>query len=83
MKTEMDINTIIKNGMEALREKLNPVEMALFFRYYNLGEGDYTKERRQWLDKLTLDGIIGDIEGRRTGAQKTGRALDAAADEHV
>jgi hypothetical protein len=61
MKTKKDINTIIKIGMEALYEKLDPIETALFFRHYNLGYGDYTKERHQWLDNLTLDEVFNDI----------------------
>ena len=56
-----DLDTIIKVGVEALNEKLDPIETALFFRYYNLGHGDYTEERRQWLDSLKPEEIIGDI----------------------
>jgi hypothetical protein len=62
MKTNpRDINTIIKIGVEALIEKLDPIETTLFFRHFNLGYGDYTKERHQWLDDLTPEEIINDI----------------------
>jgi hypothetical protein len=65
MKTKRDMNTIIKAGLEALNEKLDPIERMLFFRYYNLGYGDYTKDRHQWLDELGADNIISDIEKMR------------------
>jgi hypothetical protein len=56
-----DLDTIVKIAMDAITEKLDPIETALFFRYFNLGSGDYTKERHQWLDHLTPEEIISDI----------------------
>jgi hypothetical protein len=34
--------------------------MVRFLRQFDLGQGDYTIERRQWLDAVTLDEIFSD-----------------------
>jgi len=56
---------IRRAGMEALFERLGPVGTVRFLKQYDLGQGDYTQERHAWLDSLTLDDIIKDIEERR------------------
>jgi len=60
-----DMNMIRKIGIEALSEKLGPVGMAEFMRQFDSGHGDYTKERHEWLDKMNLDDICGQIETGR------------------
>lgn len=37
-------------GMKALKEALGPVGMVRFMQQYDLGYGDYTKERQNELD---------------------------------
>ena len=46
MKT---ISEIRKEGINALSKTLGPVDMARFIQSYEIGSGDYTKERHQWL----------------------------------
>jgi len=36
-------------GCKALAEALGPLGMARFLRQFEQGNGDYTRERRQWL----------------------------------
>jgi hypothetical protein len=57
-----DMNTIRKLGIEALSEKLGPVGMVEFMRQFDSGYGDYTKDRRNWLDGLTIEDISNEIK---------------------
>ncbi len=59
------INTInLKNPMEvrnagisALTEALGPIGMALFLKQFEVGSGDYTKERVELLDCFSVEDI--------------------------
>jgi len=53
-----DINALRKSEIDALTERLGPVGMTEFMRQYDSGYGDYTKERHNWLDYLTVNDII-------------------------
>ena len=53
-------------GFEALEKKLGPVGMARFIQQFDLGEGDYTKKRMNWLKDLTINSIIKDIKKKNT-----------------
>lgn len=48
---------IRKAGLEALLERLGPEGTLRFLQQYNPGQGDYTAERHEWLDPLTLEEI--------------------------
>jgi hypothetical protein len=60
-----DKNTIRSLGFEALTEKLGPIGMVEFLHQFDSGYGDYTKERHNWLDKLTIEDICNEINQRR------------------
>lgn len=59
------INEIRKIGIDALADALGPVDMARFLQSFDLGSGDYTKERAKWLDQ-SLEEIMAEIKRRRT-----------------
>lgn len=61
--TPIEINRI---GYRALIDALGFDGAIRFLRQFDPGEGDYTNQRHQWLDKLSLDDIITDIDRRRT-----------------
>jgi hypothetical protein len=64
-KTDVkSINEIRKLGIDALAEALGPVDMARFLQSFDLGSGDYTKEREKWLDQ-GLEEIVEEIKKRR------------------
>jgi hypothetical protein len=44
-----------KRGFIALVDALGCVDAVRFLQQYAPGDGDYTQERYQWLDQLTLD----------------------------
>lgn len=45
-------------GLAVLSRELGPVGLIRFLQQYELGTGDYTKERHQWLDHLTVEDVI-------------------------
>lgn len=47
-----------KMGIEALSKALTPVGMAYFLKQYEIGEGDYTKERKELLKDYTTADIM-------------------------
>jgi len=59
------LNEIRKRGIEALAKALGPIGMVRFIQSFDLGKGDYTKERFQWLEQ-DMDEIIDEIERKRT-----------------
>jgi hypothetical protein len=58
----LDMNSIRKLGIEALMEKLGPVGMVEFMHQFDSGYGDYTKERHNLLDNLTIEDISREIK---------------------
>lgn len=59
--TIMTPNELRKKGMDALTKALGPVGMAKFLQQHEIGIGDYTQERKNWL-KEDIDEIIGEIK---------------------
>ena len=57
----IDANTLQKLGIDALTEKLGVVGMIEFMRLFDIGYGDYTKERQQLFEHLTIDDICNEI----------------------
>ena len=50
----MKLAELRKQGYQALVESLGVVGMIRFLQEVEAGSGDYTAERHQWLDDLTL-----------------------------
>lgn len=49
---------IPRTGLAALRAALGAVGMVRFLQMFETGRGDYTAERDQWLDGVSLDEIV-------------------------
>lgn len=67
MSSKTDVRSteeIRRIGIEALAEALGPLDAVRFLQSFDIGRGDYTKERSHVLD-LTLDEIVMGIEKRR------------------
>ena len=60
------INEIRKMGIDALAEALGSLETIRFIQSFDLGKGNYTKERIQWLDQ-DMDAIVEEITRKRHG----------------
>jgi len=53
---------LYRKGFKALVDALGYADAIRFIRQFDNGSGDYTKERHQWLDTLTMDEILADIK---------------------
>ena len=62
----MTLLEIRREGLRALQDRLGPAGMVRFLQQYQAGRGNYTDERCEWLDDLTLDQIIESIDHRRS-----------------
>jgi hypothetical protein len=63
MMTPVELN---RKGFRALVDALGYADAIRYIRQFDNGNGDYTKERHQWLDKLTLEDIWADIQQRQS-----------------
>ena len=61
----MTMNEIRRTGIQILTQNLGAVGMVRFLQQSDLGWGDYTKERSQWLGNPTLDEIAAEIKAMR------------------
>jgi hypothetical protein len=48
-----------------LTKVLGFVGKIRFLRLFDQGSGDYTAERHQWLDQMSMDDILTDIRKRQ------------------
>lgn len=46
---------IYREGLQALRDRLGRAGMVRFLQQFETGKGDYARERRTWVDRMTLD----------------------------
>ncbi|NEQ08965.1 MAG: hypothetical protein F6K37_24385 [Moorea sp. SIO4E2] len=51
-----------RKGFKALVDALGYVDAVKLIGQFYQGNGNYTEERHQWLDQLTMDNIIADIK---------------------
>ncbi|HDH96973.1 MAG TPA: hypothetical protein ENF73_04520, partial [Proteobacteria bacterium] len=59
---KMSPRDIRRLGLEALAEALGPVGMARFLQQFETGAGDYTEERKAWLDDMDVEAIVEKIK---------------------
>ena len=66
MQTQpMSPSQIRSAGLAALVKSLGPTGMARFIQQYDMGTGDYTKDRSNWLDQMSLDEVVSGISRMR------------------
>jgi hypothetical protein len=51
-------------GLELLTRELGPVVMIRFLQQFELGRGDYSTERHQWLDGQTVAELLARLRAR-------------------
>ena len=64
MSKAKTLNEIRKIGINALAKALGPIGMVRFLQSFDLGNGDYTRNRSQWLDQ-SIDEIVDGIKKLR------------------
>ncbi len=63
---KMTDEQLLRFALETLSRELGLYGYARFLKLYRPGAGDYTRDRHQWLDGLTMDEVVADL--RRTPA---------------
>lgn len=48
------LDEIYREGLKALRDRLGRAGMVRFLQQFETGQGDYARERHQWVDRMTL-----------------------------
>ncbi len=61
----MTLNQIRNTGLEALMRALGPVGMVRFLQQFEIGKGDYSTERHNWLTEENIDILVQKIEKKR------------------
>lgn len=61
-KTQQEI---IQQGYQALVNSLGVVDAIRFIQHFTPGQGDYTRDRHQWLDQTPLEDILASMRQRR------------------
>lgn len=59
-------------GLAALARELGLVGMIRFMQQFEMGQGDYSKDRHQWLDPYTVDDIAKMVREKKE-TYKTGK----------
>ena len=59
-------------GLAALARELGLVGMIRFMQQFEMGQGDYSKDRHQWLDEYTVDDIARMVREKK-GTYKTSK----------
>jgi hypothetical protein len=54
-----------KKATHILFKQMGVVDTIRFLNQFSLGSGNYTEERKQWLDNLTIEDIVSDIKAQR------------------
>ena len=49
------LDEIRRQGLEALRRELGRAGMIRFLQQFEIGKGDYARERHDWVDSMALE----------------------------
>lgn len=61
-KTQQEI---VRQGYQALVDSLGVVDAIRFIQHFSPGQGDYTQERREWLDRTALTDVLTSMKQRQ------------------
>lgn len=53
----MTLDEIRREGLDALRARLGPDGMIRFLQQFELGSGNYARERHEWVDRMSLEDL--------------------------
>ena len=76
---QMTQNEIYKQGLAALRERLGVNGMIRFLQQLQAPTGDYTFDRRLWMDHLSLDDIKTLLREQRAKTEKSRKRRKTAS----
>jgi hypothetical protein len=61
----MTLEQVRLAGLQALSRDLGPVGLVRFLQQYEVGHGDYTRDRHEWLGDPTVQDISQEIKRKR------------------
>ena len=61
----MTLEQVRRTGLQALSRELGPVGLVRFLQQYEVGHGDYTTERHDWLGEPSVEDIYQEIKQNR------------------
>ena len=67
------LDEIYREGLQALRERLGAAGMVRFLQQFEMGQGDYARERHAWVDNISLEDIRKLSAANKTGAKRRSR----------
>jgi hypothetical protein len=68
--TTRSISEINRQATHILFREMGVVETIRFLNQFSVGQGDYTKDRNKWLDKITMDDAIAQIKSSKRAPQQ-------------
>lgn len=71
--TPIELN---QKGFRALVDTLGYADAVRFLKQFDKGTGNYTEERKQWLDDLSLDDIWADLQQRQNSSDSSPKESD-------
>jgi len=60
---------IRQQGYKVLIDSLGIANTLQFLQQLGLGYGNYTEDRQQWLDQLTMDNFLNYVIGKQTNVK--------------
>ncbi|MBE9125020.1 MULTISPECIES: hypothetical protein [unclassified Coleofasciculus] len=64
--TPVELN---QKGFEALIAALGYVDAVRFIKQFDSGTDNYTRDRHQWLDTLSLEDIWAELKGQQVSTE--------------
>lgn len=77
--TTMTQDEIVRTGLDALLRELGSVGLIRFLQQLETGSGDYTAERHQWLDGLSIEELWAGGDDCPVAAVSAARDLQTGA----
>lgn len=72
MKTSiLPLAEVNRKATEILIREMGVVDAHRFLTQFRAGSGNYTAERGQWLDDLSLEQIVSEIKAKRRRPRRT------------
>jgi len=62
------LSEISRRATHILFKEMGVVDTIRFFNQFSMGQGDYTKERENWMGDISLDEAISQIKSHRENA---------------
>jgi len=62
------VSEISRRATHILYKEMGVVDTIRFFNQFSMGQGDYTREREQWLGDLSLEEAVSQIKSQKENA---------------